>query len=68
MIGIPIPPTGGTPGGGGDTWGAVVALIAVVLMGLVLVGFAWWAGRAHGTAPRELTEELEEPVALPNAA
>jgi len=67
MIGIPIPPTAGT-GGGGDTLGAVVALLAVLLMGIVLVGFAWWAGRAHDTAQRELTEEHEEPVALPNAA
>jgi hypothetical protein len=62
MIGIVVPPATGS---GGDSLSALVAVLAVLLIGFVLVAFVMWDHRARQQAA---SHEFEEPVALPNAA
>jgi len=65
MIGVAIPHLGN--GAGGGTLDALVAVIALLVVGFVLLGFALWGSRAASKAERSVRVRIE-PRALPNAA
>ena len=67
MFGIVVPPGTGTEVG----LGALVAVIALVVMAVVLVAFAVWGFRQERRAERfamDVDADEPLPLALPNAA
>ena len=65
MIGIPIPPIAHPQAGAASD--VLVAVLAMLIMGIALIAFAIWGSRELRRS-ETVEDDVTAPMALPNAA